>query len=786
MYTARTLALIATALEVEAGDTTTANATEPGYWLRIATALEDVAGASTAANANFTGYLKRAAIAAEAIGGTSGSDENENEAGYLKRIVDALEVGGGVTTGSLIERFYQAVLNGGVGEPVPPSYMTVPNYASIAAFGDSITAGSSATSSGNRWTNILATALSASLSNKGIGGTFLQNSNLVGGSPGADNGRDRFVADLLGANKKAAVFSAYGLNDACYEAAPATMNVANFQNDYREIINGLIIGGYALDEIYLASPYYLDAYLTTITLDRAIYESYGAAVEAVAAEYGVNFCDLYSVTNTATYKADLAASDAIHPRNVGHAEIAAGWENNTLAGSTMNARTAPSSVTPTGGAEQITANCATVGSATSYEFVPVLAYVDGATTTDSDGSGAVMSSLAAGSYRVKARAVFGDGTKSPWTFAAADVTVTAIDVTAPVLSSPTDAANGSTGGTLSVSTNESGGTLYGFVSTSATPPSGADLKAGTGAVWSGNQAVSGTGVQNMSATGLTASTAYYAHFLHTDAAANDSNIASADGFTTDAPSAWVPTDFGAALTAWYDASDNATVTTDTGGTTPATAGSSTVAYFGDKSGNGNHLTQATSGNRPTYITDGLNSEKAVKFTSASSQRLTRLSAAAAAIADGSDNGFTIIAALRRGTPGVVARIFSIFENDSTPENRTITVTPTNALNINGFDGTTTGGTAGTASVVASDVWYVLTWVFTGTTNEFYVNAVSAGSGAHDLTTVTVNSIVMGAEYSGTAFVNFFNGAMGEMLLVDVATRDADVQDAETYLAAKWL
>jgi hypothetical protein len=104
------------------------------------------------------------------------------------------------------------------------------------------------------------------------------------------------------------------------------------------------------------------------------------------------------------------------------------------------------------------------------------------------------------------------------------------DTTAPTLSSPTDDADG-------VSTNEANGLLYWFVSTSATPPSAAALKAGTGAVAFGNQAVSATGEQPIAASGLTGGAAYYTYFLHRDAAGNDSAIASADGFTTDAPAA---------------------------------------------------------------------------------------------------------------------------------------------------------------------------------------------------------------------------------------------------------
>jgi hypothetical protein len=110
-----------------------------------------------------------------------------------------------------------------------------------------------------------------------------------------------------------------------------------------------------------------------------------------------------------------------------------------------------------------------------------------------------------------------------------------IDVAAPLLSGPADLATSDTTATISVSTDTANGTLYWYLSTSATPPSPADLKAGTGAAFSGSQAVSATGVQTKNLTGLAPSTVYYAHFLHSDAAGNDSAVASADGFTTVQP-----------------------------------------------------------------------------------------------------------------------------------------------------------------------------------------------------------------------------------------------------------
>ncbi len=108
------------------------------------------------------------------------------------------------------------------------------------------------------------------------------------------------------------------------------------------------------------------------------------------------------------------------------------------------------------------------------------------------------------------------------------------DTTAPVLSSPTGTATGTTTATVGATTDEGNGTLYAFVSTSATPPSATDLKAGTGAVWADSVSVSSAGAKTLNATGLTASTGYYAHLIHTDAAANDSNIVTSAQFTTDA------------------------------------------------------------------------------------------------------------------------------------------------------------------------------------------------------------------------------------------------------------
>lgn len=111
------------------------------------------------------------------------------------------------------------------------------------------------------------------------------------------------------------------------------------------------------------------------------------------------------------------------------------------------------------------------------------------------------------------------------------------DSTAPVLSSPTGSATAPTTATIGATTDEGNGTIYGVVTTSATGPSVAQIKAGqdhTGstAAWSGSAAVSSTGAKTLNATGLSMATTYYGHLVHTDAATNNSNVVSSSSFTT--------------------------------------------------------------------------------------------------------------------------------------------------------------------------------------------------------------------------------------------------------------
>lgn len=112
-----------------------------------------------------------------------------------------------------------------------------------------------------------------------------------------------------------------------------------------------------------------------------------------------------------------------------------------------------------------------------------------------------------------------------------DVLITdlsAADTTPPSLTSPTATATGPTTASGSVTSNEANGTLYYLASTNATET---DVTVRAAA----SQAVTQSATpQSVSFTGLTAATPYYPHYLHRDAAGNDSAVASGAQFTTDA------------------------------------------------------------------------------------------------------------------------------------------------------------------------------------------------------------------------------------------------------------
>ena len=136
-----------------------------------------------------------------------------------------------------------------------------------------------------------------------------------------------------------------------------------------------------------------------------------------------------------------------------------------------------------------------------------------------------------------------------------------IDLTAPILSSPSVGTITGVGGILTVSTDEANGTLYWMVDTNSTRTA-AQVKSG-GGTDSGNQSVSGTGNQvTPASTGGSNEVTYYFHAMHEDSATNQSNVTNTSFATIDdtapvltAPSVGTITEVGAILTVSTDEAD---------------------------------------------------------------------------------------------------------------------------------------------------------------------------------------------------------------------------------------
>ncbi len=125
---------------------------------------------------------------------------------------------------------------------------------------------------------------------------------------------------------------------------------------------------------------------------------------------------------------------------------------------------------------------------------------------------------------------------------------TGLDIIAPILTLPTGIKTSSTTGSGDVtSINDPNGVLWFVVSENGANPSAQQILDGddqgdVAGVDSGNQPVTAAGLQpTIGFTGLSASTAYFAHYLHVDAANNQSNVeSSSPAFTTDASDVTAP------------------------------------------------------------------------------------------------------------------------------------------------------------------------------------------------------------------------------------------------------
>ncbi len=210
------------------------------------------------------------------------------------------------------------------------------------------------------------------------------------------------------------------------------------------------------------------------------------------------------------------------------------------------------------------------------------------------------------------------------------------------------------------------------------------------------------------------------------------------------------------LALWLDASDSATLFQNSDGTTPATASSDPVGYWGDKSGNGRHLTQATANLR------------GLVFTSSGRTRVdipaTLNSGFSSASPTTSSSGTVIQAGRFAGNSGWL----TILRGDG----------------VAFVDAAASGSGAVPYDGAGTPSFFVQGAPVAATRGTLY-------SGLNDVNAVfSATNINFSTWSSGWRYYNFgssfqFIGEMGEVLVYNRALTTAERQRAERYLAARW-
>lgn len=211
----------------------------------------------------------------------------------------------------------------------------------------------------------------------------------------------------------------------------------------------------------------------------------------------------------------------------------------------------------------------------------------------------------------------------------------------------------------------------------------------------------------------------------------------------------------------------------------ALANNDPVATWNDESGQGNHATQATSGNRPVYLTNQQNSLPGVSFTAASTHYL--VANGVAALQNGNDLPFTAILVVKSTlTSGTVLN----WANSATTQQRML-------MDLGGVNRTIRRDNAGSQVIVnatnllGDTVARIATTSFSGTTVSFFLDGAANGSGAQNVGTMTIDIFAIGAHFRSGSAQAPWGGIVFEVVIYDTELTGTNRGLVETYLDTKW-
>lgn len=240
-------------------------------------------------------------------------------------------------------------------------------------------------------------------------------------------------------------------------------------------------------------------------------------------------------------------------------------------------------------------------------------------------------------------------------------------------------------------------------------------------------------------------------------------------FTEDgsAPGDWTPANL-ANVAAWWKADAGLTL-----------AGSS-VSAWADQTSNSNDLAQASAGDQPQRVTDGLNSTDVISFAGST----LSLSAADAASLDLATSGLSLFAVAKPATGPAASALLDKAStgSDSTPTYRAGFSSGQNGKSWE-FVGNASRSVAATAATDAYSIFEVVTDEAGAGSGLLAVNGSVALTFASTAPAAdSTKPVIVGKVSDGSAP---FGGNLAELVLVGREVTTAERQKIEGYLANKW-
>lgn len=216
--------------------------------------------------------------------------------------------------------------------------------------------------------------------------------------------------------------------------------------------------------------------------------------------------------------------------------------------------------------------------------------------------------------------------------------------------------------------------------------------------------------------------------------------------------------------AWYDASDAATITTS----------GSEVVGWGDKSGNGNDLTQANIG--PTNGVATINGLNALRFSGGGALRRT----AAFQYVNGTTGAWTAAAVVKKNSNSGVDSVVVAADWSARFSPQMLRTDGTTPQAVASNEGTYTTDNGPAISTNPA----VLIAVQTATTIEVFLDGSSNGATTISGGTAHTGTLPMWiGGHSGAA--DHLDGDLGEVLVIPTDISSTDRADLLAYLSAKW-